>query len=185
MLSNALLDTLVKLASLGTSGICIFAIFWIGWLILNPPSTPDKERHKTLRFFMIICAVIAVISAVTGITNAKFNADKISELEKQLSQHKEKEKIYIVEGTVEKSDKNDPRNILISTRYPPLYPDFNGKIINLEVKKGYDGRWPNLSFNHPNYGTVGVDLNDEGKAKFEGNRIIIREPIKLMLLPAS
>ncbi len=151
MPGSELLDTLVKLASLGTSGICIFAIFWIGWLILYPPPTPDKERHKTLRFFMIICVVIAVISAATGITNAKFNASKISDLEKQLSQQaeelKEKEKIYIVEGTIEKSDKSGPQNIIISTRYPPLYPDYNGKIINLEVKKGPHGRLPNLSFN--------------------------------------
>jgi hypothetical protein len=32
-----LLDTLVRLASLGASGISIFAIFWIGWLIHGLP----------------------------------------------------------------------------------------------------------------------------------------------------
>lgn len=41
-----LLDTLVKLASLGASGVCIFAIFWIGWLILRLPAGKDPERHR-------------------------------------------------------------------------------------------------------------------------------------------
>lgn len=75
-----LLDTLVKLASLGASGICIFAIFWIGWLIQNQPPTKDPERHRTLRLFMITTVVIASISAVSGIANALINSGKIAEL---------------------------------------------------------------------------------------------------------
>ena len=62
-----LLDTLVKLAALGTSGICIFGIFWIGYLILNPPKEPDAQRHRTLRFFMMTCIAIAIISAAASI----------------------------------------------------------------------------------------------------------------------
>ena len=69
-----LLDTLVKLAALGTSGVCIFAIFWIGWLILHLPEGATPERHKTLRMFMIITVIIAVISGAVGFVNAKFNA---------------------------------------------------------------------------------------------------------------
>lgn len=80
-MEGTLLDTLVKLASVGASGICIFAIFWIGWLILHPPQSPDPERHRTLRFFMGTCVVIAIISAASGIANAIINADKISSLE--------------------------------------------------------------------------------------------------------
>jgi len=75
------LDVLVKLASLGTSGICIFAIFWIGWLIWHPPANPDPERHRTLRFFMAVCVIIALISLVTGLKSAEFNADAIRTLE--------------------------------------------------------------------------------------------------------
>jgi formate hydrogenlyase subunit 3/multisubunit Na+/H+ antiporter MnhD subunit len=78
-----LLDSLVKLASIGASGICIFAIFWIGWLILQLPPNADPERHKTLRMFMVICVVIAVISAGTGILSAMFNRDMIVRLERE------------------------------------------------------------------------------------------------------
>ena len=75
-----LLDTLVKLASLGASGVCIFAIFWIGWLILRLPAEATPERHQTLRMFMIFVVIIALISGVTGLVNAKFTADEISDL---------------------------------------------------------------------------------------------------------
>lgn len=75
-----ILDTLVKLAALGTSGVSIFAIFWIGWLILNIPKDASPERHKTLRMFMVITVIIALISGATGFANAKFNADEIGTL---------------------------------------------------------------------------------------------------------
>lgn len=78
-----LLDTLVKLASLGASGICIFAIFWVGWLFQNLPEKADSQRHKTLRTFMGMNIGIAVISAVTGIANAWFNANAIAEVKKE------------------------------------------------------------------------------------------------------
>lgn len=42
---------------------------------------PDLERHKTLRFFMVVCVIIAMIAAATGLANAKFNADVIRKLE--------------------------------------------------------------------------------------------------------
>jgi formate hydrogenlyase subunit 3/multisubunit Na+/H+ antiporter MnhD subunit len=71
------LDGLVKLASLGASGVCIFAIFWIGWLI---PRT-DADRAKTLRYYMGTCIVIAIISAASGIANAMFNAETIKGLQ--------------------------------------------------------------------------------------------------------
>jgi formate hydrogenlyase subunit 3/multisubunit Na+/H+ antiporter MnhD subunit len=77
----SLLDALVKLASLGASGICIFSIFWIGWLIWRLPEKSDPQRHKTLRFFMATCIVIAIIAAATGIANAMFNANAIVALE--------------------------------------------------------------------------------------------------------
>lgn len=78
-----LLDTLVKLASLGASGVCIFAIFWIGWLILRLPAEATPERHQTLRMFMIIAVIIALISGVTGLVNAKFTAAEISDLKEK------------------------------------------------------------------------------------------------------
>ncbi len=62
-----LLDTLVRLASLGASGVSIFAIFWVGWLIWRLPSDATRERHVTFRMFMIITVIIAVISGGTGL----------------------------------------------------------------------------------------------------------------------
>jgi hypothetical protein len=79
--ASRLLETLVKLASLGTSGICIFAIFWIGWLVKKPTSL---SHYRTLRFYMIACIIIAVISAASGILNAYFNAAKIEKIQEQL-----------------------------------------------------------------------------------------------------
>jgi hypothetical protein len=76
-----LLDRLIKLASLGASGVCIFAIFWIGWLILRLPEGATKDWHMTLRIFMVITVAIALISGATGLVNAKFNADDIAKLE--------------------------------------------------------------------------------------------------------
>lgn len=85
-MSNELLDTLIKLASLGTSGICIFAIFWIGWLIMNPPQQSDPDRHKTLRFYMVTCIVIALISAGAGIANAMINSSHLKEKDEKIGQ---------------------------------------------------------------------------------------------------
>ena len=85
-----LLDTLVKLASLGASGISIFAIFWIGWLLLRLPSDAGPERHRTLRLYMLVCFGIALISGGAGLANAYFNADTISELNRQVDKYTEK-----------------------------------------------------------------------------------------------
>jgi formate hydrogenlyase subunit 3/multisubunit Na+/H+ antiporter MnhD subunit len=84
-MDTGLLETLVKLASLGASGVCIFAIFWVGWLILQLPSDASTERHKSLRFFIVACVIIAVISGVTGLVNAKFNVDEITELSSEIT----------------------------------------------------------------------------------------------------
>ena len=80
---GTLLDTLVRLASLGASGVCIFAIFWIGWLLMRLPAGQDPERHKSLRYYMGTCIVIALISGGTGVANAMFNAQKVESLERE------------------------------------------------------------------------------------------------------
>ena len=78
MEGRMLLDTLVKLAALGTSGICIFGIFWIGYLILKPPREPDPERHRTLRFFMATCIAIAIVSAAATIFGTWYEKKEIA-----------------------------------------------------------------------------------------------------------
>ena len=79
-MNTSLLETLVKLASLGASGICIFAIFWIGWLISRTPSGADPERHRTMRQFMAMCVAIAIIAGVTGYMTAQFRSETAEEL---------------------------------------------------------------------------------------------------------
>jgi formate hydrogenlyase subunit 3/multisubunit Na+/H+ antiporter MnhD subunit len=78
-----LLNTLVKLASLGASGVCIFAIFWIGWLILRLPSDAATERYRTLRHFMVVTVVIALISGAAGLMNMRFNTEDMAALEEK------------------------------------------------------------------------------------------------------
>src|SRR5437016_5340356 len=152
MPDSGLLDTLVKLASLGTSGICIFAIFWIGWLIRKPPPTPGPEIHKTLRIYMIICVVIAFISAGSGILNAIFKVDDIQtlvsekqSLSEQIDQYKKKEQTYTVRGAVKKEDQKPSNDILILTRFPLLYTSPKGEIVGLEVWQVPDGKFPILA----------------------------------------
>jgi formate hydrogenlyase subunit 3/multisubunit Na+/H+ antiporter MnhD subunit len=72
------LDTLVKLAAIGTSGICIFAIFWSGWLIYK---TTDAAKLETIKYFIAKTVVIAVISALSGGLNAAINVATIRKLE--------------------------------------------------------------------------------------------------------
>jgi hypothetical protein len=60
-------NLLVKLASLGTSGICIFGIFCSGYLLLKNPAKLTKEHHHTLRYFMAACVAIAIISGASAL----------------------------------------------------------------------------------------------------------------------
>jgi hypothetical protein len=85
-----LLDTLIKLASLGTSGICIFAIFWIGYLISRLAAPVDPGLVATYRFYMITCLLIAVISATSGGLNAYFNRQQIVTLRQETTGLSEK-----------------------------------------------------------------------------------------------
>jgi len=78
-----LLDTLVKLAAIGTSGICIFAIFWSGWLIYK---TTDAAKLDTIRYFINKVIIIAIISALSGGLNAVINAATIRKLEAKNAQ---------------------------------------------------------------------------------------------------
>ncbi len=61
------LETLVKLAAAGTSGICIFAIFAAGYILFKSnPDTPTA-KYDALKSFMKMAVVVAVISAGTTI----------------------------------------------------------------------------------------------------------------------
>lgn len=161
MPETGLLETLVKLASLGTSGICIFAIFWIGWLISRPGTSRDAERHRTLRFFMVVCIVISLVSAGTGLWSGHIDEQKIASLQKQIEEHEMRKQQYRVKGTVLKEDGSDPGDVVITTHYPQLTPDGRGSIIGLRVGKDHEGNLPNLGFNCPGYRAEGLNLDDQ------------------------
>jgi formate hydrogenlyase subunit 3/multisubunit Na+/H+ antiporter MnhD subunit len=97
------LDALVKLASLGTSGICIFAIFWIGWLIQGSSKSENPHYHSTLKSYMKTVVLIAIISSISGIGNALIKQEKIESLsaknahtEMLLSKEKQEKEILLV-----------------------------------------------------------------------------------------
>lgn len=85
----ATLEQLVKLAALGTSGICILSLFIIGYLIYTIPNE-HHERHRTVRMYMWICVIIAIISAGSGFANAYFNLEKVEKasMDKQAALNK-------------------------------------------------------------------------------------------------
>lgn len=90
-----LLDTVVKLASAGSSGISIFAILWAGWLLKSLDAKAHENKHKTIIKFMIMCVVITLIASISGTTNAIYNANKINILSKKLESNEEEYKTQI------------------------------------------------------------------------------------------
>ncbi len=82
-MDKELLDTLVKLASAGTSGVCILAIFWSGYLLLCTPPKADIERHRSLRHFMTVALAVAVVSAFAASISSYFNYRQIVGLKAQ------------------------------------------------------------------------------------------------------
>lgn len=86
---------------------------------------------------------------------------------------------YTVKGVVKKQNNPDASNIIIATKYPPHSPEMDGKIVNFTVTRNSQGVLPTLSFNHPDYRMVGVDLNDGDEVEIVGNIIKIRNDIIL------
>jgi hypothetical protein len=76
---ESFLQDLIKLASLGTSGICIFVVFWVGYLIQKTNFEKEPYKRDTLRSYMWMCFAIAVVTALSGGANAYFNARTIAD----------------------------------------------------------------------------------------------------------
>ena len=74
---NELLETAVKLASAGMSGVCIFMALWSGYVIYKLPDNASKEKHRTVRQFMWICVLLSTIALTSGVANAYFSREKI------------------------------------------------------------------------------------------------------------
>lgn len=78
-------DNLVKLASIGTAGISILAVFITGVIIYRLPNDVSEEKTGILKFFIISCFIFVILSTGTGIANAIFNQEKINEKEKTIT----------------------------------------------------------------------------------------------------
>ncbi|MHC4553024.1 MAG: hypothetical protein ACYSUT_09720 [Planctomycetota bacterium] len=70
-------DFLVKLASFGTAGVCVCAIFYCGVAIFKLPDKTPAWRVQLTKRYINACVFIAVISAISGGVNAYFNQNKI------------------------------------------------------------------------------------------------------------
>lgn len=77
------LDFLVKLASFGTAGVCILAIFLIGSAIIKLPNDSPSWKPQLMKRFISACIIIAGITAVSGGLNAFFNRGKIVEADQK------------------------------------------------------------------------------------------------------
>ena len=78
-------DNLVKLASFGTAGISILAVFITGVIIYKLPNDVSKQKSSLLKFFIVSCFVFVILSTGTGVLNAMFNKEKIVEKEQVIS----------------------------------------------------------------------------------------------------
>lgn len=77
------LDFLVKLASFGTAGVCILAIFLIGSAIIKLPNDSPTWKPQLMKRFISACIIIAGITAFSGGLNAYFNKGKVVEADKK------------------------------------------------------------------------------------------------------
>jgi hypothetical protein len=71
------LESLVKLASFGTAGVCVLAIFIIGTSIFKLSNDTPEWKVSLMKKYMNVCVVIAIICTISGIANAYFNRAKI------------------------------------------------------------------------------------------------------------
>lgn len=185
MFEQGFLGKLVELASLGTSGICIFAIFWIGWLMTRQSSQKDTERQRTLRFFMLFCVAISVVSAAAGFWSSRASDEELTSLKRRIEELALRDKAYTVTGTVRKDDGSDPRSVTITTLYPPPTPDSSGELVDLVVRRGPDGKLPSLCFTCAGYDIKGMDLNNPRHARILTNNYVELSPVLLRKLPGE
>lgn len=73
-------DTLVKLASFGTSGVCVLVVFWCGRTITRLGPEPPRAVIQLYRHYLLLCAFIAVVSALTGFVIARSNEQQTKHL---------------------------------------------------------------------------------------------------------
>ncbi len=71
--TDGMLDTLVKLAAIGTSGLCLLFVFWCGNLVRSLPDSASEGKISLVKHYMTVCLIMAVITGLSGGANAFFN----------------------------------------------------------------------------------------------------------------
>ena len=124
-------DNLVKLASIGTAGISILAVFITGVIIYRLPNDVSREKTGILKFFIISCFFFVILSTGTGIANAIFNQQKINEKEQTLNNVTQK---YETEKTNWLQYKSDVTNELTKIENQLNKPGANKDSISSKIK---------------------------------------------------
>jgi len=83
-------ELLVKLASIGTAGVCVLAIFLIGTSIMRLKADTPEWKVSLMKKFMNTCIIIAIICTVSGGANAYFNQNKIQAAKEEAEEANEK-----------------------------------------------------------------------------------------------
>jgi membrane-bound ClpP family serine protease len=120
-------ELLVKLASFGTAGVCVLAIFLIGTSIMRLKADTPEWKVSLMHKFMNTCILIAIISAISGGANAYFNQNKIQTARNEAEQANERSEEATKAFTIMQENYNMAREDLV--RYKA---DMNTQINTLE-----------------------------------------------------
>ena len=77
------LELLVKLASFGTAGVCVLAVFIVGKYTLALPKDSPSWKVSLMRRYQNMCIIVAIISLFAGGITAYFNQNKINTANQQ------------------------------------------------------------------------------------------------------
>ncbi len=115
-------DNLVKLASLGATGVSVLAIFVTGVIIYRLPNNVSKEKSGLLKYYLVTCLIFAVLSGASGVLNAMFN--------KSETDLKAEEKAAVVKQYQEESQKWVDYRGVVEARLTKMQQAIQGPTVN-------------------------------------------------------
>lgn len=83
--STEFLDTAVRLASLGASGFCIFAVISSSILLWRISTGTNEQAVRTVKFFMVMCVVMAVITAGSSYLSSSGSPKVVEAMKRDLA----------------------------------------------------------------------------------------------------
>jgi hypothetical protein len=81
MIEASVLDSLVRFAAAGASGVAIIAVVFVGYVISKTTPETHPEKYKLIKSYMWMSVVVAVISGVSGILNFSVNKENVDKAE--------------------------------------------------------------------------------------------------------